>query len=171
MKYGVLIGVAIALLSVPLPAPAGEAQGTAVTTYEHLATAIIEIRKTEDSLVQGMLWQYVKLANHHLKSAAEAAEGERVKHLEAAAAEVSNVANEGDKQIQAIRQRLLQAGHHHHTDAETQQDYMFIDSKEKKELLELAGKIGKLGAAATAADIENAASSLKTMAEKALQAE
>jgi hypothetical protein len=109
-------------------------------TYEHLATAIIEIRKTEDNLVKGILMHHYALAESHLK---QAAAGEGKSQLEAAAEEISNIAMEGDKRVQAIRQRLEKAGHHHHTDAETKEDYIFIDSKEKKALLDLAGRVAK----------------------------
>ena len=68
------------------------------------------------------------------------------RHLEAAAAEVANIANEGDKRIQAIRQRLAKAGHTHNTDVETKADYMFVTNREKKGLLDLAGRIGRAGA-------------------------
>ena len=72
--------------------------------------------------------------------------GRRQAHLEAAATEITNIANEGDKRIQAVRQRLTKAGHTHNTDEDTKDDYMFIDSKEKKELLDLGRKVARLGA-------------------------
>lgn len=121
---------------------------SAAATYEHLATAIIEIRATENNLVQGILMHHYALASRNLAAAAEG--GDMKSHLEEAAAAVTNIANEGDKQVQAVRQRLLKAGHHHHTDSETQDDYIFVDSKEKKELLALAGQIAKVSDAAGA---------------------
>ncbi len=120
--------------------------------YEQLATAIIAIRATEDSLVAEILGGYCQAAQDHLKKSESDAAG-RVKHLEAAAAEVTNIANEGDKRVQAIRQRLSKAGHTHNSDADTKEDFMYIDSKEKKELLALAKKIAQLGPKATAAQI------------------
>src|SRR5262249_39104746 len=90
----------------------------AASTYEHLATAIIEIETTEDELVKSILIGYEMAARGHLRAAARDPQG-RVRHLEAAAAEVTNIANEGDKQIQAVRQRLAKAGHTHNTDVET----------------------------------------------------
>ncbi len=143
-----LIGYHAAELPAQGPgAPGGDsAAQVAASTYEHLATAIIEIEATEDALVKSILIGYHAAAQGHLKAAARDAQG-RVGHLEAAAAEVTNIANEGDKRIQAVRQRLAKAGHTHNTDVETKADYMFITNRERKGLVELAGKIGRAGAA------------------------
>src|SRR5260221_8910982 len=83
-------------------------QDAAAAVYENLATTIINIRATEDSLVQGILVFYHTMADEALK-AAEAGGKDRGKHLEAAANQVTNIANEGDKRIQAVRQRLSKA--------------------------------------------------------------
>lgn len=115
---------------------------SAAATYERLATAIIELNATEDELVKSILVGYETAAQRHLRAAGFNAE-RRGTHLEAAAAQVANIANEGDKSIQAVRQRLAKAGHTHHTDAETKEDYIWVDGKEKKALLELAAKIAK----------------------------
>src|SRR5271168_4144063 len=90
------------------PSRATSAEEVAAVTYEHLATAIIEIESTEDALVKSILIGYHAAAQGHLRAAARDAQG-RVGHLEAAAAEVTNIANEGDKRIQAVRQRLAKA--------------------------------------------------------------
>jgi hypothetical protein len=78
---------------------------------------------------------------------------DRRTHLEAAAAQIANIANEGDKPIQAIRQRLAKAGHTHNSDADTKEDYMFIDSKEKKLLLDLSRRAGQVGTKAEPDDV------------------
>lgn len=146
------------------------AGAVAASTYEHLATAIIEIETTEDELVKSILIGYHSAADGHLKAAIHDEKG-RHGHLEAAAAEIANIANEGDKRIQAIRQRLAKAGHTHNTDVETKEDYMFITNKEKKGLLEIASKIARLGADAKAADIEALASQLDEEFKKAIAPE
>jgi len=127
-------------------------------TYEHLATAIIEIRATEDNLVKGILMHHHARASHHLEAALTGADTQH--HLEAAADEIASIANEGDKAVQAIRQRLLKAGHHHHTDSVTKEDYIFIDSKEKASLLALAGKVGKMAKTAAPDAIRGASMEL-----------
>jgi hypothetical protein len=140
--------------------PGGDsAASVAASTYEHLATAIIEIETTEDELVKSILIGYHAAAQGHLRAAARDAQG-RVGHLEAAAAEVTNIANEGDKPIQAVRQRLAKAGHTHNTDVETKSDYMFITNRERKGLTDVASRIARAGADASAADIDGLATEL-----------
>jgi len=128
-------------LLLPAGALAGEDRHDAsAAAYEHLATAIIEIRATEHRLVEGILNHHHGLAQSHLGMASQ---DDAVMHAKAAADEINAIANEGGKRVQAVRQKLLQAGHHHHTDAETQDDYIWIDSAEKKGLLDLARKIAQ----------------------------
>jgi hypothetical protein len=122
------------------------------STYERLATTIIAIRETENSLVSEILNNYRQLADDQLRGAQDDASS-RAARLEAAAEEITNIANEGNKAVQAVRQRLAKAGHAHHSDADTKDDYMFVNSKEKKELLALAKKIAQLGPAATTEQI------------------
>lgn len=174
------IGLAVLLIQVsqsrPVdpPAPAIEApqadgaamDEVAASTYEHLSTVIIETRKTEDDLVKSILLGYHAGAQRHLKDAA--ADG-KATHMEAAAAHVANIANEGDKRILSIRQRLAKAGHTHNTDADTKDDYMFINGKEKKELVALAQKIAKT--APTKGDAEAASKELAAVFQKAIAAE
>ena len=80
----------------------------------------------------------------HLELAVAGPEDARKGHLESAAAEITYLANEGDREVQAIIQTMLKAGHHHHTDGFTREDYMYVDSEEKKMLLALAGKVARL---------------------------
>ena len=146
---------------------ATSADSAAAVTYEHLATAIIEIEATEDNLVKSILIGYHQAAQHHLRRAADDA-AQRQTHLEAAATEITNIANEGDKRIQAVRQRLKKAGHTHNTDVVTKEDFMFIDSKEKKQLLDFGQKVARLGAGASADDIRAVHDELTQLVEKAI---
>ena len=142
-----LIGYQSAQSQAPRERPQGDetAAKSAAATYEHLANAIIAIEATEDELVRSILIGYHSAAQAHLKAAIRDEPG-RAGHLEAAAAEVANIANEGDKRIQSIRQRLAKAGHTHNTDVETKGDYMFVTNREKKELLDVAAKVVKASA-------------------------
>ena len=136
----------------------------AATTYEHLATAIIAIRATEDNLVRGIQTHYAMMAQRHMDAAIANPDSSELKqHVEAAAEEITNVANEGNKPVQAIRQRLLKAGHHHHTDAETQEDYIFVNSREKKELLDLASRIARMGSGTSADQLSGAKDSFVSL--------
>jgi hypothetical protein len=152
------------------PAPSESAGQVAASTYEHLATAIIEIEATEDELVKSILIGYHTAAQNHLRAAARDAQG-RAAHLEAAAAEVANIANEGDKRIQAIRQRLAKAGHTHNTDVETKEDYVFITNKEKKALVDLAGRLARAGAGATPANLQALGALLDDLFQRAIAPE
>jgi len=115
---------------------------SSAAAYEHLANAIIEIRATEDALVAGILSHHYAAALEQLQMAQSMKMTEP--HMQKAAEEITAIANEGGKAVQAIRQRLLQAGHHHHTDAETDEDYIWIDGKEKKAFIDLAGKVARV---------------------------
>jgi hypothetical protein len=133
--------------------------------YEHLADSIIEIRATEDNLVKGLLVHYHAAAQHHLAAAQKPEE--RAMHLEKAAENIANIANEGDKRVQAVRQRLSEAGHYHQKDTETAEDYMYINSKEKKSLFDLAKKVGQLGNSG-AGDVRKAGDELRSLFTKSI---
>jgi hypothetical protein len=151
----------------------GSGDGAGITAvslaelYEHLANSIIEIRATEDNLVKAMLVQYHVSAQQNLAAAAASATG-RAAHLEAAAENIASIAQEGDKRARAVRQRLSDAGHYHQKDAETKEDYMFINSKEKQSLLALAKRVGQLGNSADAAEIKKAGDELRAQFGKAI---
>jgi len=152
------------------PSKATTAEEVAAVTYEHLATAIIEIEATEDNLVKSILIGYHQAAQRRLRRAVDDA-AQRQTHLEAAATEITNIANEGDKRIQAVRQRLKKAGHTHNTDEVTKDDFRFIDSKEKKQLLDLGQKVARRGASASADDIRAVHNELTQLVEKAIAQE
>ena len=143
---------------------------SAAATYEHLATAIIAIEATEDELVKSILLGYDAAARGRLKAAVADQPGRRA-HLEAAATLIADIANEGDKRIQAVRQRLSKAGHTHNTDADTKEDYLFINSKEKKALIELAKRVGQMGENSSADDIKAVEAELASLFNKAIAAE
>lgn len=147
------------------------AKANSAETYEHLATAIIEMRKTEDGLVKGIIMHSAGAADAALGMASRAQGGDKKSALERAAEEITNVANEGDKSIQAVRQRLRQAGHTHHTDAETKEDYMWIDGKEKKKLVDLAQRVSKMGEDASADDVNKARQELRETMKDAMKQE
>ena len=140
-------------------------------TYEHLATAIIEMRKTEDGLVRGIIMHNAGAAESALARAARMEGADKKRLLESAADEINNAAAEGDKPVQAVRQRRSKAGHTHHTDAETKEDYLFIDSKEKKKLVDLAQRVSKMDENASAEDINKAREELRGVMKDALKDE
>jgi hypothetical protein len=164
--WGTLCGADPAEEATP---PVENSLDAAVDAYERLATVIIEVRRTEDSVVSTILFHHYQAAREQL---AAAQSGEDVKaHLEAAATEISYLANEGDKRVQAIRQRLAKAGHTHISDVDTGEDYLWVSSKEKKALLDTAKEIAQLKEDSAAEEIQAAAGKLTALFEEAMQTE
>lgn len=149
--------------------PAPTSLDAAVESYERLSTVIIEVRRTEDSVVKTILIHHHQAAQDELRAAQGGSDV--LKHLEAAAAEVANAANEGDKRVQAIRQRLAKAGHTHLSDVDTKDDYLFVNSKEKKALLDTAKSLVQLGAKATKDQVAAAAKKLDEQFQAAIAPE
>jgi hypothetical protein len=75
-----LLTVQAARSQAPKAAQTPSAGEVAASTYEHLATAIIEIETTEDELVKSILIGYHTAAQNHLKAAIRDAQG-RAGHL------------------------------------------------------------------------------------------
>jgi hypothetical protein len=171
------LGVVFSLVAYRQATSQPAAQSTAETmdrsaaaTYEHLASAIIAIEATEDELVKSILLGYNAAAQGRLKAAVADRDGRRA-HLETAATLIADIASEGDKRIQAVRQRLSKAGHTHNTDADTKEDYLFVNSKEKKSLLDLAKRVGQMGESSSADDIKAVEVELANSFDKAIAAE
>ena len=141
------VAVLVVLVGIGLPAPSDasdEMRASLTEAYRNLADAIIAVKESENALVSTMLLFHYESAKMHLELAMATSDAERKAHLESAAAEITYLANEGDREVQAIIQTMLKAGHHHHTDGFTREDYMYVDSVEKKTLLALAGKVARL---------------------------
>jgi hypothetical protein len=136
----VIAAAAVAHADAPGPDPTAASLAAA---YESVATTIIGAREAEDALVEAILRAYLDVADGALAGAVARPEAERGPLLIAAATAITWIANEGDARVQAVRQRLLKAGHHHHSDGMSQEDYMFVDGAEKKALLDLAGEVGR----------------------------
>jgi hypothetical protein len=171
---GVAAIVVLAIAGAPMRDRGEEmkaAKQNTAETYEHLATAIIELRKTEDGLVKGIVMHNAGAADAALGMATRASGADKKAALERAADEINNTANEGDKPVQAVRQRLSKAGHTHHTDADTKEDYIWIDSKEKKKLIDLAQRVSKMGEDASTDDINKARQELREIMKDALKDE
>ncbi len=171
MKYACIsfvLGGAV-LTAGPVRAQAPTSLDAAVEAYERLSTVIIEVRRTEDSVVKTIIIHHHQAAQEHL----QAAQGGKdvLKHLEAAASEVTNAANEGEKRVQAIRQRLAKAGHTHLSDVDTKEDYLWINSKEKKALLDAAKGLVQLGDKATSEQVAAAAKKLDALFQPAIMPE
>lgn len=166
--YAVLLSVLLSSSAVGAEA-GGTSLDAAVESYERLSTVIIEVRRTEDAVVKTILVHHYQAALEHLQAAQGGKDVQ--KHLESAATEVTYAANEGDKRVQAIRQKLAKAGHTHISDVDTKEDYLFINSKEKKALLAAAKSIAQLGDKATSDQVGAAAKNLTELFQKAIAPE
>ncbi len=153
-----------------------------VNTYSELATAILGSKRAESSIVRAICQEAFDTAQARLAAAATCATaGDKdgaAAHLETAAAAAANIATEGDKAVAAVRNRLLEGGHHHHATPEIaakyDAGYVVVTKEAKKALLEQATALGRLAGlaragAASRAEIEAAAAQLGTVFAAALK--
>jgi hypothetical protein len=122
----------IAVLAIALNASIAMAQETPesmVRTYDAMADAILSLKHTEANFVRALLDGYRRGAEAAMKRG----------DWDAAAADIALFANEGDNAIGGIRKRLLEGGHHHHAQAETEEiydpGYVIVTKQAKRELL------------------------------------
>jgi hypothetical protein len=127
-----------------------------VTTYNSLADAILAVKKTEHDLVMAMLAGTYRHAEAKVQQAlGKIGAGQPAKdELEASAALVSQMGNEGDAAVAAVRKRLLEGGHHHNAAGEQQgifdEGFVIVTKAAKKAFLDSAVAIGKLAGAPNA---------------------
>jgi len=139
------------------PAPSGTSAGL-VKVYSEHATALLSVKKTEELIVKEICADAFRQATHHLSLAIKADKSGNkeaaMSYLESAAGATAMLASEGDKAVAAVRNRLLEGGHHHHATPEIAVKYdpgfVVITKASKKVLLEQAGAIGRLAAAVRA---------------------
>lgn len=123
-----------------------------VASYESLADAILAAKKTEWNLVHSILaatYEHaqgvVGVAREKIQSGKPAAA-----ELEVLAALVTQLGNEGDAAVAAVRKRLLEGGHHHHADDGQKgvydEGFVIVTREAKKVFLEAGKALGKLAA-------------------------
>jgi hypothetical protein len=150
------VAAAIALLA-PAPATA-QVEGTPaemVATYSSLADGILALKRTEEDLVRSILAATVAHGHVSLGRAQGALEKGDAKAataaVEALAADVGQLATEGDNAVGAIRKRLLEGGHHHNAAGEAQgiydEGYVIVTRAAKAKLLASSRAIGGMAAA------------------------
>ena len=128
MKSKSLIAVLAFALNVPV-AMAQETPESMVRTYDAMADAILSLKRAEASFIRAILDDYRRGAEAAMKRG----------DSEAAAAQIALFANEGDNAIGGIRKRLVEGGHHHHAQAETEgiydPGYVIVTKEAKRKLL------------------------------------
>ncbi len=124
-----------------------------VAAYDALADAILGSKNAETHLVHSILaatYRHAEAVARGAVSKVEAGQDAKA-DLEKLAALVSQLGNEGDASVAAIRKRLVEGGHHHHSSAEEQKIYdtgfVIVTKAAKKEFLAAAQEIGKMAGA------------------------
>jgi hypothetical protein len=160
MKNGRLALVAalavafVAPRSVTAQTPAGT-PAEMVATYSSLADGILALKKTEDNLVRSIVAATLAHGQGTLARAQRAIGANDAKGasaaVEALAADVAQLATEGDNSVGAVRKRLLEGGHHHNAAGEAQgvydEGYVVVTRKAKTELLDASRAIAGMAAA------------------------
>jgi hypothetical protein len=133
-----------------------------VDTYQSLADVILGARHSETHLVQAIIGSTYRHAEGLLaKAKAKLATGKPAREeVEGLAALVSQLANEGDASVAAVRKRLIEGGHHHNAAGEQQgvfdEGFVVVTKAAKKNFLAAAAAIGKLAAGTDAAALDAA---------------
>lgn len=145
-------------------AAAGESGTPAelVATYNSLADGILALKASEENLVKSILATahahgQVQLARALKAIGANDAAGAR-SAIEALAADVAQMATEGDNTVGAVRKRLIQGGHHHNAAGEAQgifdEGFVVVTKAAKQKLLEASRGIAQAARDPKAASLE-----------------
>ena len=133
-----------------------------VSTYSSLADTLLGARNAEKNLVHAILATTYGHAQAALAAASakmQAKQDARAE-IEGLAALVSQLGNEGDASVAAVRKRLVDAGHHHHHHADDQnkdeydEGFVLVTKAAKKVFLDASKEIGKLAASPSASALE-----------------
>jgi hypothetical protein len=133
-----------------------------VETYKTLADVILGARNSETNLVRSILATTYTHAEHVLAQAKEKMKTGKParEEVEDLAALVSQLGNEGDASVAAVRKRLVEGGHHHNAAGEAQgiydEGFVVVTKASKKNLLAAASAIGKLASGTDAAALDAA---------------
>jgi len=131
-----------------------------VETYDSLADAILATKKTEWNLVHSILAMTYSHAEATMNDAlAKIAAGQDARSsIEALATLVSQLGNEGDAAVAAIRKRLVEAGHHHHAndgqDGQYDPGFIIVTKDVKKALLDASKAIAQMAGSPTEAGLK-----------------
>lgn len=156
----VALGCAVPSAAADIPASTPE---ELVAAYSSLADSIIATNETERNLVHSILAMTYRHARGAMAAArAEMEQGRTAsEEIESLASLVSQLGNEGDASVAAIRKRLVEEGHHHHHHAKAEEDtgydpgFVIVDREAKKAFLNAAGAIAKLAGSTDAAALKS----------------
>lgn len=149
------LGLFVAVLLLPAAAQAQAAAPATppemVATYDALADAILAVKRTEDNLVRSILAAAHAHAQVQFDRAQRAISAGDTKAaqgaIESLAADVGQLATEGDNSVGVVRKRLLEGGHHHNAAGEAQglydEGFVVVTRAAKTKLLEASRAIGQ----------------------------
>ncbi len=133
-----------------------------VSTYNSLADVILSAKTSEANVVRSILaatYRHAEVGVTAAKAKLQAGQDARVT-VEKLATLVSQLGNEGDASVAAIRKRLLEGGHHHNAAGEQQgifdEGFVIVTKASRKVFLDLASRIGKLAPKPDAASLDAA---------------
>lgn len=167
--------VSLFLTGLVLAAPPQEGPPTTATpaelvdAYESLADVILGAKKSEKHLIRSILaaaYRHAEVTAMRAKAGIEAGQDVEAE-LEALAALVSQLGNEGDAAVAATRKRLLEGGHHHNAKGEEQgiydEGFVIVTRAARKVLLDSAKRIARM---AGAPDADKLAAEWKRVADE-----
>lgn len=163
VRSSILLVCCVALLFVSASTQAADIDAATpaalVQTYESLADAILAAKQTEWNLVHSILTTTYKHADGVMRVAASKLEaGQPARdEIETLAALVTQLGNEGDGAVAAVRKRLIEGGHHHHAGGEEKgiydEGFVIITREAKKFFLDAGKTIGRMSGTASASDL------------------
>jgi len=165
MRTSLVLLLSALLVLAMVPARAADATSTPgelVDAYSSLADVILGARHSEANLMRSILAATYRHAEAQLARAKEKMKAGKParEEVEALAALVAQLANEGDASVAAVRKRLIEGGHHHNAAGEQQglydEGFVVVTRAAKKNLLAAASAIGKLATSTDAAALDGA---------------
>ena len=158
------LGAALCLSAAPAPLSAQEVrtQPELVATYSTLADGILALKRTEENLCRSVVAAAFGQARVDLAGAQKALAAGDAKSaqadIEALAAEVAEMATEGDNAVGAVRKRLIEGGQHHNAAGESQgifdEGFVVVTKSAKASLLQSSRAIAQLAPAPKAEALE-----------------
>ena len=160
-----LFSGALAVPTAPLQAqqpPAPVTPAEMVAAYDSLADAILAVKKTEAGLVRSIVAAAYAHARVELDRGRRAIGAQDMKAAEAAietlAADVGQLATEGDAAVGAVRKRLLEGGHHHNAAGEAagiyDEGYVLVTRAAKRVFLDASRTLAQVARAPRADALE-----------------
>ena len=160
-----IVAVALALFALAGQGMASAAEPTQtpqemVSAYDQLADTILAAKKTEWHMVQTILattFNHAQGTVAVIKRKIEAGK-DAGPDVEKLADLVSQLGNEGDAAVAAIRKRLVEGGHHHNAKGESDgvfdEGFVIVTKAAKKVFLDAAGNIAKMAKSPSAGQLD-----------------